>query len=509
METTDLKIKAKKISELRDYNLSIEDYDNSYVIISYRNGDRGSNFKMSLSTLFSSGNNEGIINEETIKEKIIELINNHEIDFPVIEGHQGKIGRQGPMGVQGDPGLTGPQGERGRQGYQGERGIQGPRGWQGLEGYQGRQGRQGSQGYQGRSGAQGSTGEIGVQGPQGKQGPKGKDGISGGKGAQGYQGERGIQGKQGQQGPKGDSSIIDPSILNHYALKEYVDEKLENLINGAPETLDTLKEIADALNNDNNAVSTILNQISGIQSLIEKYHPNGEIISTYNITCVLVNITQDPSNKTLMLSNEEVTLKFIPKEGFRMPNSNNIYVDGAAYEYNQIDGTLRISNPTKNITITMRGIEGSNITYHFGFAADDVDGEQKLIYEEFIDDNGEIDKLPTGVKDINLFGYVATDECPIDYNRQYYFTDLNGNTMINYGLERSWVLVPSVYVNILGDENILFIDDNGQQYKIVGGNSGWAITITKHIDIVVEDVPYTLLCVGEEGISESVGFQLK
>ena len=43
-------------------------------------------------------------------------------------------------------------------------------------------------------------------------------------------------------------SSFDASILNDYSTKNYVDQKIETLIGEAPETLDTLREIADALN---------------------------------------------------------------------------------------------------------------------------------------------------------------------------------------------------------------------------------------------------------------------
>lgn len=493
MEITDLKIKAKKISELNEFPHyhTEDDLNNSYVVIAYKRDNLAQNYRISLAQLVEyCGNNQDVlIDEQTIENKIIELIDNGTIVLP-----SGKIGRQGPEGPQGDPGVQGRQGSVGRQGKQGDIGIQGPRGYQGLEGFQGRQGRQGSQGVQGRMGTQGFRGELGPQGYQGKQGPRGRDGNIGGKGYQG------TQGSQGVQGPKGDPSIIDPSILNNYATKDFVNGKIGDLIDGAPETLDTLKEIADALNNDNNAVSTILNQISGLQSLIERYHPNGSVTTSYNITCALVHIIPNSSNPQTMLNNGGVTLRFTPENGYRMPNQNDISVVGARFTYNQNAGTLYLFSPTQDIMITMRGVEGENITYHFGFVADDVDGNQKLTYDE----NGD----PNGVQSLNLFTYTSQNTCPINYNEQYYFLDENNNVIKDYGYSNVWILVPSIYVSISG-QSIYLIDDNGNQYKITGGNSGWGIYISRHIDINVDNIQYTLLCIAEEGISESVGFELK
>jgi hypothetical protein len=50
------------------------------------------------------------------------------------------------------------------------------------------------------------------------------------------------------------------------AAKIYADEKMAELVNGAPGVLDTLKEIADALGNDANLAGTLSGQISSVQS---------------------------------------------------------------------------------------------------------------------------------------------------------------------------------------------------------------------------------------------------
>jgi len=45
------------------------------------------------------------------------------------------------------------------------------------------------------------------------------------------------------------------------ATETYVDEKVASIVNSAPETLDTLNELADALGNDPNFATTVSNQI--------------------------------------------------------------------------------------------------------------------------------------------------------------------------------------------------------------------------------------------------------
>ena len=49
---------------------------------------------------------------------------------------------------------------------------------------------------------------------------------------------------------------------NDFASKDYVDNKIGDLIGAAPETLDTLKEIADKLGDNDDAVAVLTNQIS-------------------------------------------------------------------------------------------------------------------------------------------------------------------------------------------------------------------------------------------------------
>ena len=96
----------------------------------------------------------------------------------------------------------------------------------------------------------------GLKGETGDKGPQGDQGAVGETGDKGQQGDQGPQGPQGQQGLPGTYEI---EILNSYASKEYVSDKISEVIGGAPETLDTLKEIADVINNDH----TSLGEISG------------------------------------------------------------------------------------------------------------------------------------------------------------------------------------------------------------------------------------------------------
>lgn len=53
-------------------------------------------------------------------------------------------------------------------------------------------------------------------------------------------------------------------------LKDYTDQKVADLVNSAPEVLDTLKELSDALGGDANFATTIANQIGAVDSKIDQ-----------------------------------------------------------------------------------------------------------------------------------------------------------------------------------------------------------------------------------------------
>ena len=59
-----------------------------------------------------------------------------------------------------------------------------------------------------------------------------------------------------------DAGYITNSSLASYATQEYVNTQISNLVNSAPETLNTLDELAAALNDDSNFATTVTNQIA-------------------------------------------------------------------------------------------------------------------------------------------------------------------------------------------------------------------------------------------------------
>jgi hypothetical protein len=200
-------------------------------------------------------------------------------------GTNGATGATGATGIQGNVGPTGATGLTGNVGPTGATGLTGNVGATGATGIQGNVGATGPTGIQGNVGATGATGltgNIGATGATGIQGNVGLTGATGLTGNVGATGATGIQGNVGATGPTGatgsvDYSRLDPINANitaanaaiitaNTALKSYTDTAIStainNLINSAPGTLDTLGEIAANLAAEGSAITTITNSIT-------------------------------------------------------------------------------------------------------------------------------------------------------------------------------------------------------------------------------------------------------
>lgn len=126
-------------------------------------------------------------------------------------------------------------------------------------------------------------GPTGATGPQGLKGDKGDTGSTGATGPAGADGATGPKGDTGATGPSGVVSVITnsagsnaltynagtqtltftPTDLSSYATQSYVSTQINNLINSAPGTLDTLGEIATQLAADESVVSALTTVVNG------------------------------------------------------------------------------------------------------------------------------------------------------------------------------------------------------------------------------------------------------
>lgn len=93
--------------------------------------------------------------------------------------------------------------------------------------------------------------------------------------------------------------------LGNLPTSSYVDEKISALVNGSPETLDTLNELAAALGSDPNFATTIANQLGNKVDKVE-----GKGLSTNDYTneekAKLTGI-EEGANKTVITNNLTTT----------------------------------------------------------------------------------------------------------------------------------------------------------------------------------------------------------
>ena len=118
--------------------------------------------------------------------------------------------------------------------------------------------------------------EVNATGIQGEKGETGAQGAQGAHGVQGLKGETGAQGAVGPQGLKGETGTFDSSELESYATKVFVGEKISEVVGAAPEAFDTLKEIADKLGDNDDAVAALTLEISS-KANSENVYTKGEV----------------------------------------------------------------------------------------------------------------------------------------------------------------------------------------------------------------------------------------
>ena len=107
--------------------------------------------------------------------------------------------------------------------------------------------------------------------------------------------------------------------------------------------------------------------------------------ASYNITTNLTNVTANASNPTTVSTIASSTLTFTANTGYNLPD--NVTVTGAEYTWTKSSGTLVLSNPTGNVSITVAGVAISrtitptltNVTAASGNATTIATGETKVL----------------------------------------------------------------------------------------------------------------------------------
>lgn len=149
---------------------------------------------------------------------------------------------------------------------------------------------------------------------------------------------------------------------SNYQSAEQVEQKINDLVNSAPEALDTLKELADALNSDPNFATTVTNQLSNKADKTElnKYLPlsGGEMtgaitsgIATYGSSGIIIE--DKTENDLLTAAGSTTTLKTV--------NGQSIFGDGNV-EINAGDAFPEGGEEGQVLKKTAEGVEWANDT---------------------------------------------------------------------------------------------------------------------------------------------------
>ena len=307
--------------------------------IAGRDGERGLIGEQGLQGIQGDKGKQGLIGEQGLQG---------------IQGIQGEKGLQGIQGIQGEKGDTGdqgPQGIEGEKGDSGEQGIKGDKGDTGQQGIQGNPGKDGLTGKTGLQGIQGLKGDTGSKGDTGIPGADGKPGPQGIQGETGPQGEAGVDGNDGKDAELPDiDKIIEPhfakvkkeidsyviksdkdfnnwkSVINNQIsnnagggaikISQLVDVQqstakvdgqflkydasqkkwvggsvdISSIVGGAPEALDTLNELAEALNDDENFATTITSSIAAKASQTDLDTHTADTTNPHSVTATQIGL---------------------------------------------------------------------------------------------------------------------------------------------------------------------------------------------------------------------------
>lgn len=136
--------------------------------------------------------------------------------------------------------------------------------------------------------------------------------------------------------------LTEHQSLTNYATKTFVDEKISEVVGAAPETLDTLKEIADALN-DNATMSDIAEAIStkanseDVYTKVEsdnKYQPVGNYLTQHQDISGKANIgdsytKEESDNRYNQISQSQIKHIFLTQEQYdslETYQNNTLYI---------------------------------------------------------------------------------------------------------------------------------------------------------------------------------------
>lgn len=162
--------------------------------------------------------------------------------------------------------------------------------------------------------------------------------------------------------------------IKRYASEDYVDSSIANIVNSAPETLNTLNELAVALGNDENFATTVATQIG---TKVDKI--DGKELSTNDYT------TAEKTKLSKVLTTDNTTA-YIPSSEYH-PSTKKYVDDSVAGVVNAAPETLATLNQLaealgndENFAVTVATQIGKKVDKEAGkgLSANDYTNEEKL-----------------------------------------------------------------------------------------------------------------------------------
>lgn len=158
---------------------------------------------------------------------------------------------------------------------------------------------------------------------------------------------------------------------------------------------------------------------------------NAVEIIKYNITANLTDITADTNNVTTIEEGSTATLKYTANTGYKLPDT--ITVTGATHTWNRSTGTVTLSNPTANVSITITGVADTVMISGKYTFADTLTAPASMISEDV-----------TFSASLNNFTGQCTNISLMPSTGAMNFTQSTGDTVLVYNFTtNTWSDLPS------------------------------------------------------------------
>ena len=193
-----------------------------------------------------------------------------------------------------------------------------------------------------------------------------------------------------------------------------IDDRIEELIDGAPEELDTLKEIANELAENKSGVTTIIKKL-------------GDKADSTDIKTKLSEMTEDENHRTVTDTEKTTWNNKVDKDGNKILSTNDFtdeYKELVDYSFQAIELGFDKDEPDKSIIINLENIKGRVFdSVRLNAASQDQIGLMSKEDKKKLDDieagaqknavtsvNGQVGDVKIDILEMDLTGYAKTKD---------------------------------------------------------------------------------------------------